>query len=94
VGGQPKTPIVPSIVYGFYALFQKIPIITPKNEPFSEERHSKIPLLSWGLTLSNSKRGCAVSDAVTKRFGSRLFIPLHVIFAIEVFFFFLESFSN
>jgi hypothetical protein len=27
----------------------------PKNEPFSQEKHLKIPLLSWGLKLSNSK---------------------------------------
>jgi hypothetical protein len=33
----------------------------PKNEPFSQEMHLKIPLLSRGLKMSNSKPGCIVS---------------------------------
>ncbi len=32
-----------------------------KNEPLSQEMHLKIPLLSQGLKLSNSKPGCRVS---------------------------------
>jgi hypothetical protein len=32
-----------------------------KNELFSQEMHLKIPLLSRGLKLSNSKPGCRVS---------------------------------
>ncbi len=44
------------------SLFQKTPIITPKkNEPFSQEMHMKIPLLSRGLKLMSSKAGCKVS---------------------------------
>jgi hypothetical protein len=31
-----------------------------KNEPLSQEMHLEIPLLGWGLRLSNSKPGCAV----------------------------------
>ncbi len=34
---------------------------TPKNKPFSQEMHLKIPLLSRGLKLSNSKTSCRVS---------------------------------
>jgi hypothetical protein len=40
------------------SLFQKTPIIAPKkkkNEPFSQEKHLKIPLLSRGLKMSYSK---------------------------------------
>ncbi len=33
----------------------------PKNEPFSQKVHLRIPLLSRGLKLSNSKPGCRVS---------------------------------
>jgi hypothetical protein len=33
----------------------------PKNEPFSQDMHLKIPILSRGLKLSNSKPGCKVS---------------------------------
>jgi hypothetical protein len=32
-----------------------------KTEPFSQEMHLKIPLLSQGLKLPNSKPGCRVS---------------------------------
>ncbi len=32
-----------------------------KNEPFSQEMHLKIPLLSRGLKVSNSNPGCRVS---------------------------------
>jgi hypothetical protein len=40
----------------------RIPRSTPsKNEPFSQEMHLKIPLLTWCLKLSNSKPGCRVS---------------------------------
>jgi hypothetical protein len=30
----------------------------PKNKPFSQEMHLKIPLLSRGWMLSSSKSGC------------------------------------
>jgi hypothetical protein len=33
------------------SLFQETPIITPKNEPFSQEMHLKILLLGRGLKL-------------------------------------------
>ncbi len=32
-----------------------------KNEPFNQEKHLKIPLLSKGLKLPNSKPDCRVS---------------------------------
>jgi hypothetical protein len=34
---------------------------TPKSEPFSQEMHLKIPLLSRGLISSNFKPGCRSS---------------------------------
>jgi hypothetical protein len=43
------------------SLVQKTPIISPKSEPFSQEMHMKIKLLSQGLRWSNSKPGCRVS---------------------------------
>jgi hypothetical protein len=42
-------------------LFQKTPIIAPKNESISQEIHLKIPPLTRGLKLSISKPGCRVS---------------------------------
>jgi hypothetical protein len=42
------------------SLFQKTPIINPKN-PFSQEMHLKIQLSNRGLKLSNSKPRCRVS---------------------------------
>ncbi len=46
---------------GLDSLFHKNTIISPKNEPFSPEMHSKIPLSSQGLKSSNSKPGSWVS---------------------------------
>ncbi len=47
--------------FDWYFLFQKTPSNTPKNEPFSQEMHLKIPLQSRDLKLSNSKPSCRVS---------------------------------
>jgi hypothetical protein len=42
--------------------FQKIPITTTEIfKPFSKEMYLKMPLLSRGLKLPNSKPGCRVS---------------------------------
>jgi hypothetical protein len=41
--------------------FRKLRSSLPKNKPFSQGMHLKIPLLSQGLKLSNSKPGCRVS---------------------------------
>jgi hypothetical protein len=38
-------------------IFEKPRSSPPKNEPFSQEMHLKIPLVSPGLKLSNSKPG-------------------------------------
>ncbi len=46
---------------GLDSLFQKAPIISAKNEPFSQDMHSKILHSSRELKLSNSKPGCRVS---------------------------------
>jgi hypothetical protein len=45
---------------GLNSPFQQTQIISPKNEPLSQEMHSKIPLLSRGLKLSNPIPGCRV----------------------------------
>jgi hypothetical protein len=36
----------------------------PKNEPFSQEMHLKIPLLRRGSNFSNSKPGCSLSSSL------------------------------
>ncbi len=41
--------------------FRKPQSSPPENEPFSQEMHLKIPLLSRGFKLSNSKPRCRVS---------------------------------
>jgi hypothetical protein len=41
--------------------FRKSRPSPPKNERFSQEMNLKIPFLSRGLKLSNSKPGCRVS---------------------------------
>jgi hypothetical protein len=45
----------------FFCFFRKPRSSPQKNELFSQEMHLKIPLLSRGLKLSNSKPGCRVS---------------------------------
>jgi hypothetical protein len=49
---------------GLDSVFHKTPNITPNNEPFSQEMHLKIPLLSIGLKLSKLKSGCRVCSAL------------------------------
>jgi hypothetical protein len=41
--------------------FRKPQSSHPKNEPFSQEMHLKMPLLNRGLVLSNFKAVCGVS---------------------------------
>jgi hypothetical protein len=41
--------------------FRKLLSSTPRRKPFRQEMHVKIPLLTWGLKLSDSKRGRRVS---------------------------------
>jgi hypothetical protein len=50
---------------------RKHPIITPINEPISQELHLKIQLSSTGLKLSNSKKGCG--DSANHFFDVELF---------------------
>jgi hypothetical protein len=50
-----------AIIWVLTPSFRKPRSTPPKNEPFSQEMHLKIPLLSWGWKLSNSKPGCRVS---------------------------------
>jgi hypothetical protein len=43
------------------SFFRKPRPSPPNNEPFIQEMHLKMPVLSRGLKLSNSKPGCRVS---------------------------------
>jgi hypothetical protein len=47
-----------SLNRSFFPLSENMDPYPKKNELFSEEMHLKIPLLSWGLKLLNTKPGC------------------------------------
>jgi hypothetical protein len=59
--GELEASLVP-LQYTGHDSFQKTPIsIPPKDEPFNQEMHLKMPLLSLGLILSNLQPECRVS---------------------------------